>query len=261
MKQGEQMSLFKIGTPKMPDSFKGEEISNGGFTNTTPRKWTKEELDFVKELKKQGYSNKEISESTGRSEVSIQIKLKRTSKSENTYNQKHVKEKYKINEDFLQHIKPKSILDVYAGNGFYVGKVDRLIQNDIDEEKNTDFNLDSLRLMSLMYFKKETFDIIDLDPFGSAYDCFDLAIKMAKKGLIITFGELGHQRWKRLDFVSRYYGIEKLEDFTLENMIKEVQKIGLRNKKHLRVIYQREWQNIGRVWFEIEEYKITEQWD
>ena len=61
------------------------------------------------------------------------------------------------------------------------------------------------------------FDLIDLDPFGSAYDCFDLAIKMAKKGLCITLGELGHKRWKRLDFVSSHYGIDNIDNLTLSN--------------------------------------------
>ena len=51
------------------------------------------------------------------------------------------------------------------------------------------------------------FDLIDIDPFGSAYDCFDLSIKIAEKGLIITYGEMGHIRWKRLDYVNRIYNI------------------------------------------------------
>ena len=103
------------------------------------------------------------------------------------------------------------------------------------------------------YYKE--YDIIDLDPFGSAYDCFDLAIKMAKKGLIITFGELGHKRFKRLDFVRRYYGIETLEDFTTDNLIKHIIKIGERNKKILKPIYVKEWRNISRVYFRIENTK------
>ena len=105
------------------------------------------------------------------------------------------------------------------------------------------------------------YDMIDLDPFGSAYDCFDLAIKMAKKGLCITLGEMGHKRWKRLDFVKWRYGINSLDDFTSDIIIKKIQEIGIRNKKILKVFAKRDWQNISRVWFVIKPYKETSQWD
>lgn len=77
----------------------------------------------------------------------------------------------------------------------------------------------------------------------------------------MTLGELGHLRWKRLDFVRRYYGIETLEDFTIDNLIAEIQKIGLRNKKHLEPAFIKEWNQIGRVYFTIHPVKITEQWE
>lgn len=83
---------------------------------------------------------------------------------------------------------------------------------------------------------------------------------MSKKGLIVTLGEMGHKRFKRLDFVRRMYGIETLEDFTTETIIKEIQKIGLKNKKILKIHTLKEWQGISRVWFTIEEYKVVEQW-
>ena len=121
--------------------------------------------------------------------------------------------------------------------------------------------MDSLRLLCKLYAESQKFDLIDLDPFGSAYDCFDLAIKMANKGLVITLGELGHKRWKRLDYVSPRYDINTLNDFTIQNLIAYIQKIGLRNKKELVVFDYREWRNIGRVWFKIEQCKITSQWD
>lgn len=102
--------------------------------------------------------------------------------------------------------------------------------------------------------------MIDLDPFGSAYDCFDLAIKMAKKGLCITLGEMGHKRWKRLDYVKDRYDITDLDDFTSLNLIKKIQEIGRYNKKNLIVFDYKDWQHISRVWFTIEPYKETSQW-
>lgn len=245
--------------PKMPDEYKGKTTNNGGYTKTNPRQWTQKEIEWVKDLIEKGYNSNEIAESIGRSQVSVSIKIKRLSKKDNTYNKKHITEKYQINKEFLEVIQPYDVLDVYCGEKIfykdYVG-----ISNDINEDIECEYHLDALRCCCKLYSKGEKFDLVDLDPFGSAYDCFDLAIKMAKKGLVITLGELGHKRWKRLDFVSRYYGINKIEDFTIENLISHIQKIGLRNKKKLVVFKYKEWQNIGRVWFIIEPIKITEQW-
>ena len=101
-------------------------------------------------------------------------------------------------------------------------------------------------------YENSKFDLIDLDPFGSAFDCFDLSIEMARKGLIITLGEIGHKRWKRLDFVRRHYDITSLDDFTSENIVKEIIKIGERNKKKLTPIFLNNYRNISRVYFKIE---------
>ena len=121
--------------------------------------------------------------------------------------------------------------------------------------------MDSLKLLCQLYSEDKKFDFIDLDPYGSASDCFDLAIKMANKGIAITFGEIGHKRFKRLDYVRRHYDIHTLDEFTTDNLIKYVQKIGVKNKKNLVVYRKCEWNGISRVWFLMEGLKITEQWD
>jgi hypothetical protein len=251
--------------PKMPDEYKGKVTKSGGYTKNAPREWTEKEIQWVKELIEKGYTRKQIAESIDRSEVSTSIKIKRLSKKENTYNENHVAEKYEINKRFVEHIQPKMVLDVYSGKeSFY--KNCGVIANDINPEANAAYHLDALLFCCQMYgwrgkAQNNTFDIVDLDPFGSAYDCFDLAIKMARKGLVITLGELGHKRWKRLDYVRTHYGIETLENFTLERLIEHIQMIGKRNKKQLKVYAKKEWRNIGRVWFEVEPLKVTEQWN
>ena len=251
--------------PKMPDEYKGKATKNGGYTKNNPREWTEQEISWVLSLLEKGYTRKQISESIDRSETSTAIKIKRLSKKQNTYNEDHIKEKYEINQKFVEHIKPIMILDVYAGEeSFY--KNAGVIANDINPKANTPYHLDALLFCCRMYnwrgkAQNNAFDIVDLDPFGSAYDCFDLAIKMAKKGFVVTLEELGHKRWKRLDYVSRYYGINNLEDFTLDKLIEHIQMIGRRNKKQLIVYDKKEWRNIGRVWFEIKPLKITEQWE
>ena len=175
-------------------------------TKSKPRKWDDDNIKALKELKAKGLSNKEIAKELDRTEVSIQIKLKRLNKSNTTYNDKHRKDKYRTNAEFLRDLQPTNVLDLYAGeNSFYKDYRNPLITNDKNKEfTNCDFNLPALKLLCKMYYDGKKFDLIDLDPFGSAYECFDLSLKLAKKGLIITFGELGHKRWKRLDYVKRF---------------------------------------------------------
>ena len=247
----------------MPDEYKGEFMKSGGITKFSPRKWTDKEIEWVKKLKDKGLSTKYIAECIDRDVLQVSIKLKRLSKNDKTYNEPHRKEKYETNEMFLSYQKIKSVLDVFAGKqSFYHGKgLLKVVSNDIDQDANTDFHLDSLIFCCMQYAQGNKYDLVDLDPFGSAYDCFDFAIKMAKKGLIITLGEMGHKRFKRLDFVRRYYGIESLEGFTSQNLINHIIKIGERNKKRLIPVFIKDWHNISRVYFLIEKMKITEQWN
>ena len=247
----------------MPSEYKGAYTKNGGLTKFQPRKWTEKEIEWVNMLKAKGFNTKQIAECIDRDVTQVSIKIKRLGKKSMTYNQGHFEEKFAVNYDFVKEIKPKSVLDVYAGFASVYKKLncDNVISNDKNEKSNTEYHLEALDFVCQMYIDKRKFDLVDLDPFGSAYDCFDLAIKMAKKGLVITLGELGHKRFKRLDFVRRYYGIETLEDFTTDNLVKYIIKIGERNKKLLIPIYVKDWRNIARVYFKIEQLKITEQWE
>lgn len=245
--------------PVIPDDFIGKYNKSCGYTKTKPRVWTDEEINWVQNLISQGYTNKEIAVSIGRSETSVSIKIKRLSKKQGTYNKKHILEKYELNKEFLSEINPESILDLYCGTkNFYKGL--NVTTNDIDKNIEADYHEDAFKLLCKLYASGNKYDLIDLDPFGSAYDLFDISIKMAKKGLVITLGELGHKRWKRLDYVKTHYDINELDNFTIENIIKYIQKIGERNKKKLEVWDYREWQNTGRVYFKISGIKITEQW-
>lgn len=187
------------------------------------------------------------------------MKLKRITKTDRTYNQDHIKEKYRINEDFLTEIQPKTVLDLYSGNESFYKNYD-VTTNDIDKNTNADYHEDALKLICKLYYENKKYDLIDLDPYGSAYDLFDLAIKMARKGLAITLGEIGHKRFNRYDYVGCRYNIYKLEDLTTEKMIEQIKKIGLRNKKELIVWKYKEWKNISRVYFIIKKRKVTSQW-
>lgn len=242
----------------LPKKYIGKENKNGGLTKNKPRKWTKEEINWALKLKKKGFKNKDIAKFLYREPISVSIKMKRLSKKNGTtYNAPHRKDKYFHNDLFLKEIQPTTVLDLFSGaNSYYDGKVDELYTNDIDQRFNTYYSEKSEKLVCKLYYENSKFDLIDIDPFGSAYDCFDLSIKMARKGLIITLGELGHKRFKRLDFVSRYYNINNLNDFNTKNIIKEIQKIGLRNKKELIPYFINEYKNISRVYFKIKNIKI-----
>lgn len=250
--------------PMMPEEYKGDMKNGGGYTTTSPRKWTKEEIEWCTTLREKGFNSKEIAQSVDRSEVSVSIKLKRLTKKKNTYNEVHVEDKYNTNIEFINLIKPRTVLDVFCGvKSFYKNSFNNLkvTTNDKDESVEADFHLDALKLMCYQYYNGKSYDFIDLDPYGSASECFDLAIKMANKGIAITLGEIGHKRWKRLDYVRRHYGIESLDDFNSENLVKEIIKIGEKHKKILTPVFLKDWKNISRVWFKIEPLKITEQWD
>lgn len=247
----------------LPMEYKGKETKNGGLTKNNPRKWTEKEIEWALWLKEKGFKNKDISKFLYRELVSVSIKMKRLAKKNGvTYNEPHREDKYLHNDLFLAEINPKVVLDLFSGaNSYYDGKVEELYTNDIDERFNTYYSEKAEKLVCKLYYEGAKFDLIDIDPFGSAYDCFDLCIKMAKKGLVITIGEIGHKRWKRLDFVRSHYGIENLEDFTSNRIVSEIVKIGVRNKKKLIPIFLNDYRNISRVYFKIEKLKITEQWD
>jgi len=257
------MKLFEIEENyKMPDEYKGRLIKNGGLTKFQPRQWTEKEIEWVNMLKEKGLNTKQISECIDRDVTQVSIKIKRLGKLNKTYNDPHRVEKYNTNEKFITDLNIISVLDVFSGSksAYQSFELNKLITNDSDISFDTDYNFDALTFCCMQYSAGNKYDVVDLDPFGSAYDCFDLAIKMAKKGLIITLGELGHKRFKRLDFVRRYYGIEAFEDFTTDNLVKHIIKIGERNKKLLIPVYVKDWRNIARVYFKIEQLKITEQW-
>lgn len=265
----EQFSLFpelerQTAPPPMPEEYKGKVTKPCGYTKSAPRDWTEEELNWIIQLKKDGWSIEQIAESVGRTAVSISVKLKRVGKKEYNYNADHVEQKYATNMQYLAYMLPENVLDLYAGiHSWWQNNTDGIdiVTNDINPQSDAYYHEKAEMLIHKLYYEGYKFDVVDLDPFGSAYDCFDCAIKMAKRGIIITYGEMGHKRFKRLDYVRRYYGIESMEEFTIYRLIAETQKIASRSKKVLTPVQICNWSRISRVYYEIFDLKITEQWD
>jgi len=249
-------------TLEMPLEYYGLVKTGSVYVKSKPRTWTEAETTWVQEANKQGHSAKAIAQAIGRTEVSVMVKLKRLGKKQDTYNDAHRGIKYEANKRFIDLIKPKSLLDLYAANSYYREHPEiQLTDNDSDTRFDTMHNEDALKLLCKLYANNQKFDVIDLDPYGSAYDCFDLAIKSAKKGLVVSFGEWGHKRWRRYDFVRPRYDITNNDDFTSDAFIAELERIARLNHKQLEVTESLQYANFCRVYFKISKLKITEQWD
>jgi len=257
-----EQGLFEVEQLSMPREFFGNMKTPGGYTKTDPREWTSQEIDWVLEKKQEGYSNDIIAKAIERSPIALQIKLKRLSKVEDNYNSKNREVKYSANRKFFDSLQPTSVLDLFAGNSWYQDKALGLITNDKDERFDTNYHQDALKLLCKFYGEGKKFDLIDLDPYGSAYECFDLAIKMSRKGIVVSFGEWGHKRWKRTDYVAPRYGINTLEQFGEgELFIKEFQRIAACNKKQATPKQSVLYGNFLRVYFELQDIKVTSQWE
>lgn len=241
----------------------GRELKKGPYVNTIPKEWDEDEKKLLSELRKDKKTLTEICKILDRSLPSVRYQIKVSKKGTKTYNEENLDEKIATNYDFVSFLRPESVIDVYAGRASIYTKlaVKSIISNDKDLESNTHYHLDALKFLCTMYLQNNKADLIDLDPYGSAYECFDLAIKMAKKGLIVTLGEIGQKRFGRLDFVRSHYGINSLEELTSERMIQTIQQIGRQNKKELTIWKVKDWRLTSRVYFTIKPLKITEQWE
>ena len=243
----------------------GEQMTKTEYVSSVPRKWTKKEEEWLLEKRNEGFNYSEIAKALGRTEASVSIKGKRLQKriENNNYNESHLEQKYNSNKLFYDRNSFNTCLDLFCGvNKYWSNNTNMIVTtNDKNTEIKADYNEDAFRLICKLYSQGNKYDLIDLDPFGSAYDSFEIAIRMAKKGIIITFGEMGHKRWKRLDYVSKRYNINDIENFNVLAMIEKVQLIGTRHKKWLEPVIVDEYKNISRVYFEINPYKETSQWE
>lgn len=247
---------------RMPEEFYGELKTSTEFVKSVPRVWTDNELQWCIDALEAGHTVKEIAAAIERTEISVQVKLKRKTKAGDSYNDKNRGLKYAANQFFIDTVQPKTVLDVYAGNSFYKS-VDGLsvVTNDKDDKFDTDYKLDALKLLCTLYAAGKKFDVVDIDPYGSAYECFDLALKMSRKGVVVSFGEWGHKRWKRYDFVRPRYGITNAEGFVPDAFIGEFQRIARVNHKEAVVADVLQYGNFLRVYFTLEKFKTVEQWD
>ena len=227
-----------------------------GVIKSVPKKRTNEDIATLLSMRQNNIKFKDIATKLQRTHVSVEIKYKRLCKKNDTYNIKDKNLKYNTYAYFIKSIKPQSILDVYEGGSYYKNnyKDIKVIDNDI--KGGCDYKLKSMDLLTKLRSKK--YDLIDLDPYGSAFECFDLAINMSLKGLIITFGEYGHQRWNRSDFVRHRYNINTLGEFRDTKFIDYIINRGLIFNKDISVYKSIIYKNILRVYFNVKTIKKSQ---
>lgn len=223
---------------------------------TKSRQWTNKEEQKAYQLHKQGYTLTEIANTLNRSPPSIKNKIRRLKKKRGVkhYDQDHTIDKHLTNQQFLKHIQPNSILDVFnAGNTQY-NHIPVHITNDIDTRFQTTYHLDAEDLLKQEINKNHKYDIVDLDPYGAVLKYLPKALPLATKAIILTYGELLHKQYKRTDTVQQY-GINKPQQLNLQNLIKITQHIAQNNEVKIKPVIIKDYKYIGRAYYEIRENK------
>lgn len=210
-------------------------------------KWTKEEIDLL-----QSDINQAI-RTLGRTKKACYQKLKELKKIDGSYNKDHIDEKYRINEKFLKLLEAKTVIDAYAGNKSYWKRFERLdvITNDINVNFNTNFHMTAEKFISFLGEFGIRADIVDLDAFGSPWKEFEESIKIAKKGLIMTFGDKIYSQFNdSKEFSEKRYGVSDYDIYAIMDSYKEKAK----NQGVVLEVYSMvSWKQTWRVWFIIKE--------
>lgn len=224
-----------------------------GVIKSEPKYWTENEISLMLARKKEGVSFDIIGRELFRTSYSCNRKYYKLMKKQDKYNEKHRDKKYDYNHSFLNKLEVNTLLDVFSGGVSWWKKNTKLSVIDNDNTiSGADFKLDAFDF--LYQHRNKRFDVVDLDPFGSAYDCFDFALQIAEKGLIVTFGEIVGRRFNRQDFVEHRYGISYIEDFNTTNLSKYLENRALIYRKKLTPMIVAEMTNISRVYYKIETF-------
>lgn len=224
-------------------------------------KWTKEEDSIIRQMRNEGFTVYAISKKLNRSQGVIENRIGKLRKEDGAYNIDHVSEKYEMNNDLFYEINPKSILDLFSGKNSFWKKYSKeatVISNDIKKDIISDIHADAEELLEVFYsIGNISFDLIDIDPFGSPIRYLDKSIMMSNKGIIITFGDI--KKLKRFPTKYKSYmldvyridiPISKVTLSDLENFVIERAK---RLGKNLEVYAACSWKTSDRIWFKIKE--------
>ena len=206
------------------------------------QKWTKEEEQKLLELISQGLPPSEITMYfPNRSKASITNKIRKMRIKYDLYGEDHRKHKYQLAEKWVQEIKPKIVLDGFAGHGnltkiylkyantVYAVEINKTIfeklktniENTLGSkaEKSDDniyiienphrkavlMNSDIKDAIYYLGGQNIVFDFIDLDPCGTPMPVIPLLPKLSKENgyVAITFGDFHSYRFRRYDVLAK----------------------------------------------------------
>ncbi len=216
----------------------------------------------VKELFKAGKTANEISKSLGVPYYQVynivyQLKMQ-TRQYEGMDYKEDQPHKVELNKQFYQETQSRFVLDVFSGKvSTWKAFCDRLTSNDKDPRTENDYHMDAEKLLAHFFSKGWTFDIVDLDPYGTCFGCLPLATQLAEKGIIVSYGDFSNWRYKRFDFLN-----DKFSIFGKAKNYKELERLLIANTIYVaqayakkRLIVWKEWhpsEIFFRVYYKVE---------
>lgn len=143
-----------------------------------------------------------------------------------------------------------TILDAYSGSKPFWTKYEKgrvVLTNDINKDYPAKLHFPAEDLVKVLYEKEYEFDVIDLDPFNTPMKCFDNAIKICNRGLIMTFGDkrgiISNKNLAKERYGCRVYDERKI----IQHYIRRAKKFGVK----LRVWKFVKWKMTWRVYFKV----------
>lgn len=228
---------------------------------------TAKEKDIIKVSLEEGFTIKVIAERLNKSIETTKNLIGEYKKLTNTYNKDHIIEKHNLNLDFYYEVKPKDILDLFAGISRFwytqCSEESTVIDNDTDTKISSMLHIDAAELLKAYSLSGKTFDLVDIDPYGCPAELIRDSIKVSSKGLIITFGEKKSERFPN-KFKKEYapkYGIELPEDrkLTFTDILNKIISIGIEEGKYLELYAYCSWKTCNRAYFIIHQNKKEEK--
>ena len=217
-------------------------------------KYTHSELSYIMKLNDLGIPYGLIAKSISRTETSVRNRCVKFRTENGTYNKGHIEEKYNLNDKFLKYLEKEdrvmTILDAYSGSKPFWTKYEKgrvVLTNDINKDYPAKLHFPAEDLVKVLYEKEYEFDVVDLDPFNTPMKCFDNAIKICNRGLIMTFGDkrgiISNKNLAKERYGCRVYDERKI----IQHYIRRAKKFGMK----LRVWKFVKWKMTWRVYFKV----------
>jgi hypothetical protein len=148
--------------------------------------------------------------------------------------------KYDLDRKFVKELGAVTIIDAYAGtSNRYASMKLEVMSNDLDNTCNTNYHLCADRFLNLIHGSGMTADVVDLDPYASCWHCLPTAIKLANKGLVVTYTDYTNWRFHRTAVIERQIGTrpKNWEEYRIGLILATIDMAEVFAKKKLRPIY------------------------